>query len=37
MTITPKLLRAILALDSYNRGYIAGIVFGGDLAKNLTR
>ena len=30
MTISPELMQAILSMDSYNRGYNAGIVFGAD-------
>lgn len=30
MTIDPKLMKEILSLDSYNRGYNSGIVFGGN-------
>jgi hypothetical protein len=30
MTISPKLMKALLAMDSYSRGYEASLDVGGD-------
>ncbi|AEP08632.1 type I secretion C-terminal target domain-containing protein [Micavibrio aeruginosavorus] len=34
MTISANLMKAILSLDSYNRGYDAGIIFGDNAGDN---
>ena len=34
MTLQPELMNAILSMDSYNRGYEAGIVFGNNSGTN---
>lgn len=34
MTISSNLMKAILSLDAYNRGYNAGIIFGNNPGNN---
>ena len=34
MALSPNLMKAILSMDSYNRGYEAGIVFGTNPGDN---
>lgn len=34
MTISSELMKAILSLDSYNRGYGAGVIFGDNAGEN---
>ena len=34
MTTNPTLMKAILSMDAYNRGYNAGIIFGNNPGSN---
>ena len=34
MALQPELMKAILSMDAYNRGYEAGIVFGNNPGDN---
>ncbi len=36
MSVSPTLMQAILAMDSYNQGYNAGLDHGGTQISNAT-